>query len=47
MRHLDRSIGALVERGHHFTDDWPDDCLPLVHGRRRPGLDACVGVPTG
>lgn len=43
MRHLDRFVGALLDRGHHFTDDWPDDCVPLRDGTPRPGLKRCVG----
>lgn len=45
MAHLDRFIGTLQDQGHTFSDTFPDDCLPLVEGRARPGLERFVQRP--
>lgn len=42
MAHLDRFLHTLVDRGHTFTDRLPSDCVPLLQGVPRPGLDRFV-----
>lgn len=41
---LDRFLGALVDRGHGFTAEWPADCLPVVAGALQPGLERYVNA---
>jgi peptidoglycan/xylan/chitin deacetylase (PgdA/CDA1 family) len=41
-QHLDRFIGALLERGHTFTDALPPECLPVVDGVLQPSLHRYV-----
>jgi peptidoglycan/xylan/chitin deacetylase (PgdA/CDA1 family) len=45
MAHLDRFLGETRERGHRFEATFPEDCLPLVRGRRRPGLSTFIAPP--
>jgi peptidoglycan/xylan/chitin deacetylase (PgdA/CDA1 family) len=42
MRHLDRFLGALIERGHRFTDRLPPSCLPIVDGVAQPSLSRFI-----
>ncbi len=42
MRHLDRFLGALADRGARFREDFPGSCVPMRRGLARPGLDAFV-----
>ncbi|MCB9763787.1 MAG: polysaccharide deacetylase family protein [Alphaproteobacteria bacterium] len=42
MAHLDAFLGAMLDRGHRVTDALPADCLPVVQGQARPGLEGCV-----
>jgi peptidoglycan-N-acetylglucosamine deacetylase len=42
MRHLDRVLGMLADRGHRFLVEPPTDCVPLRAGQPMPGFDACV-----
>lgn len=46
MANLDRFITAAHEAGHTFTPHFPDDCLPLYRGRRRPGLSTFIAPST-
>jgi peptidoglycan/xylan/chitin deacetylase (PgdA/CDA1 family) len=42
MRHLDRVLGALLDRGARFTAEPPEACVPIRAGRVMPGLAAFV-----
>ena len=46
MTRLDVFLGALVDRGHTFTDGLPADCLPIVDGAPQQGLERFVSRPT-
>lgn len=46
MRHLDRFLGTLAERGARFRDDLPECCVPMRRGLARPELDAFVTEET-
>jgi peptidoglycan/xylan/chitin deacetylase (PgdA/CDA1 family) len=39
MTHLDRFIGLVLERGGRIRQDFPPDCLPMVNGEMRFGVD--------
>lgn len=43
--HLDRFLALLVDRGHTFTTEWPDDCLPIRAGQTRRELSNYVQNP--
>ena len=43
-KHLDAFVRAAKDRGHTFTDAWPDDCVPLRAGEPRPGLERYVAA---
>lgn len=45
MRHLDRYLGSLEDRGHTFTDTFPLTCTPIIEGRPQPALSQFVQVP--
>lgn len=42
MRHLDRFLGLLRDRGTAFRQDFPESCVPLWRGEARRALDAYV-----
>lgn len=42
MRHLDRVLGALLDRGARFVAEPPGACVPIRAGRPTPRLDAYV-----
>jgi hypothetical protein len=33
MKHLDLFLVALRDKGAHFRQDFPADCVPLCHGK--------------
>ena len=39
MRHLDRFLGLVADRGGRSRQDFPPDCLPMVDGEIRFGID--------
>lgn len=39
MRHLDRFLGLVADRGGRIRQDFPPDCLPMVDGEMRFGID--------
>ncbi len=39
MRHLDRFLGAALDAGHRFVDEFPADCVPILRGRPVQPLD--------
>lgn len=40
MRHLDRFLGLVAERGGRVRQEFPPECLPMVEGRVVQPLDA-------
>ena len=42
MRHLDRFIGLVEDRGGRIRQDFPPDCLPMVAGEMRFSVDPYV-----
>ncbi|MDO9706883.1 polysaccharide deacetylase family protein [Paracraurococcus lichenis] len=42
MRHLDRVLGTLQDRGAVFLAEPPEACVPMRRGVALPGLEACV-----
>jgi hypothetical protein len=38
MRHLDRFLGLVGDRGGRIRQDFPPDCLPMVDGEMRFGI---------
>ena len=39
MRHLDRFLGLVADRGGRIRQDFPPDCLPMIDGRLTQPLD--------
>jgi len=39
MRHLDRFIGLVADRGGCIRQEFPPDCLPMVDGEMRFGIE--------
>lgn len=39
MRHLDRFIASVQERGGRIRQEFPPDCLPMLDGEMRFGID--------
>jgi peptidoglycan/xylan/chitin deacetylase (PgdA/CDA1 family) len=39
MRHLDRFIGLVHERGGRIRQEFPGDCLPMVDGEMKFGIE--------
>jgi peptidoglycan/xylan/chitin deacetylase (PgdA/CDA1 family) len=46
MRHLDRFIGLVADRGGRIRQKFPQDCLPMVDGRLTLPIDGCLSVPS-
>ena len=44
MRHLDRFLGLIGERGGRIRQDFPPDCMPMIDGRITQPLD-CYLAP--
>jgi peptidoglycan/xylan/chitin deacetylase (PgdA/CDA1 family) len=38
MRHLDRFLGLVTDRGGRIRQEFPPDCLPMVDGKMRFGI---------
>jgi peptidoglycan-N-acetylglucosamine deacetylase len=39
MRHLDRFLGLIDERGGRVLQDFPPDCMPMIDGRLTQPID--------
>jgi peptidoglycan/xylan/chitin deacetylase (PgdA/CDA1 family) len=39
MRHLDRFLGLVADRGGRIRQEFPPDCLPMVDGEMRFGIE--------
>lgn len=42
MRHLERFLDAVTERGGRFRQDFPPDCMPIIRGEVVRPVDAYV-----
>lgn len=45
MRHLDRFLGRLADKGACFRQDFPETCVPMQRGRPTGALDAITAHP--
>jgi len=44
MRHLDRFLALVEERGGRIRQDFPPDCLPMVDGQMKFEIDGLVAA---
>ena len=44
MRHLDRFLGLVADRGGRIRQEFPPDCLPMVDGEMRFGIEPYVAA---
>jgi hypothetical protein len=44
MRHLDRFIGLATDRGGRIRQEFPPDCLPMVDGEMRFGIEGYLAA---
>jgi peptidoglycan-N-acetylglucosamine deacetylase len=44
MRHLDRFIGLVTDRGGRIRQEFPPDCLPMVDGEMRLPIDGYLNT---
>jgi len=44
MRHLDRFIGLVADRGGRIRQGFPPDCLPMVDGEMRFGIENYISA---
>jgi peptidoglycan/xylan/chitin deacetylase (PgdA/CDA1 family) len=44
MRHLDRFLGLIEDRGGRIRQDFPPDCTPMVDGEMRFGTEEYVAA---
>jgi len=44
MRHLDRFLGLVADRGGRVRQDFPPDCLPMVDGEMKFGIEGYIAV---
>jgi peptidoglycan-N-acetylglucosamine deacetylase len=44
MRHLDRFLALVAERGGRIRQDFPPDCLPMVDGQMRFEIDGLLAT---
>jgi peptidoglycan/xylan/chitin deacetylase (PgdA/CDA1 family) len=44
MRHLDRFLGLVAERGGRLRQDFPPDCTPMIDGRLVRRIDEYVAA---
>jgi len=42
MRHLDRFLGLVADRGGRVRQEFPPDCLPMVDGEMRFGIEEYI-----
>ena len=46
MRHLDRFLGLVEERGGRVRQEFPPDCMPMIDGKLTQPLDGYL-APSG
>jgi peptidoglycan/xylan/chitin deacetylase (PgdA/CDA1 family) len=44
MRHLDRFLALVADRGGRIRQDFPPDCLPMVDGQMKFEIDGLLAV---
>jgi peptidoglycan/xylan/chitin deacetylase (PgdA/CDA1 family) len=44
MRHLDRFLGLVEDRGGRIRQDFPPDCLPMVDGQMKLEIDGLLAA---
>lgn len=44
MRHLDRFLGTVADRGGRIRQEFPPDCLPMVDGEIRFGIEGYLAA---
>lgn len=44
MQHLDRFIGLLADRGVRIRQEFPQDCMPMVDGEMRFGIEGYLAA---
>jgi hypothetical protein len=44
MRHLDRFLTLVDERGGRIRQDFPPDCLPMVEGKMKFEIDGLLAA---
>jgi peptidoglycan-N-acetylglucosamine deacetylase len=44
MRHLDRFLGLVADRGGRIRQDFPPDCLPMVDGKMKLEIDGYLAA---
>jgi peptidoglycan/xylan/chitin deacetylase (PgdA/CDA1 family) len=44
MRHLDRFLGLVADRGGRIRQDFPPDCLPMVDGQMKLEIDGLLAA---
>jgi hypothetical protein len=44
MRHLDRFLGLVADRGGRIRQDFPPDCLPMVEGEMKFSIDGYLAA---
>jgi peptidoglycan/xylan/chitin deacetylase (PgdA/CDA1 family) len=44
MRHLDRFLGLIEDRGGRIRQDFPPDCTPMVDGEMKFGIEEYVAA---
>jgi peptidoglycan/xylan/chitin deacetylase (PgdA/CDA1 family) len=44
MRHLDRFLGLVADRGGRVRQDFPPDCLPMVDGQMKFEIDGFLAA---
>jgi peptidoglycan-N-acetylglucosamine deacetylase len=44
MRHLDRFIGLILDRGGRIRQEFPPDCLPMVDGEMKFGIEDYISA---
>ncbi|MEJ0078268.1 MAG: polysaccharide deacetylase family protein [Alphaproteobacteria bacterium] len=44
MRHLDRFLGLVAARGGRIRQEFPPDCLPMVDGEMRFGIENYISA---
>jgi peptidoglycan/xylan/chitin deacetylase (PgdA/CDA1 family) len=45
MRHLDRFIGLVQQRGGRIQQEFPPDCMPIVDGEMKFGIEKYLAPP--
>jgi peptidoglycan-N-acetylglucosamine deacetylase len=44
MRHLDRFLALVEDRGGRIRQDFPPDCMPMVDGQMKFEIDGLLAA---